>query len=263
MMLVETNGAVSATNYLMEPEETKPPIAGRLRYAREAAKLTQKQLADLVGMKGQTSIGEIERGNSARPSKLRELAKALSKSEDWLLGIIPFGSEAVQATELRPGRRPGSPAPPREIELAPDAPAFDRIGGARDVPEHGIAVGGEDGDFTLNGEVVGYVTRPLSLRGRNVFAVRVKGSSMVPRFDEGDVLYVERNREPAIGDDGIFEMKPTDEWEAGHAFVKQLVAKGMGLVKVKQFNPEKTISYRREEIARMFRIVPRNELLSV
>ena len=168
-----------------------------------------------------------------------------------------------------PDSSPESAAPtkkveePREVELAPDAPAFDQIGGPRNVPELGISVGGEDGDFTLNGETIDYHTRPASLAKRNVFAVRVKGTSMEPRFDEGDLLYAERNREPRIGEDGVFEMKPNDEWEAGRAFIKRLVSKGMGVIVVEQFNPKRTITFKRDEIKDMYRVVPRNELLSV
>ena len=156
-----------------------------------------------------------------------------------------------------------APATPREVEFAPEAPAFDQIGGPRNVPELGISVGGEDGDFTLNGETIDFHTRPASLAKRNVFAVRVKGTSMEPRFDEGDLLYAERNREPRIGEDGVFEMKPTDEWAAGKAFIKRLVSKGMGVVVVEQFNPPRTLTYKRDEIKDMYRVVPRNELLSV
>lgn len=204
-----------------------------------------------------------EKGKNQPASKnLLTLAGVLRvDGQRFLAGEVMLLGEEIEAAPQ--AAQPLKVQRSHEVELAPDVPDFGTIGGSRDVPEYGIAVGGEEGDFTLNGEVVGYVTRPLSLKGRTVFAVRVKGSSMSPRFDEGDVLYVERHREPGLGDDGIFEMKPTDEWEAGHAFVKQLVAKGMGIVKVKQFNPAKDLSYRRDEIARMFRIVPRNELLSV
>ena len=205
------------------------------------------------------------------------LARAIGRDGTYLRDFIKGKKESIGAVEISAIEQrlnvtlagPGASnplrqsPPPREVELAPDAPPFDQLGGRRDVPEYGIAVGGEQGDFSLNGEVVGYVTRPASLLRRNVFAVRVKGTSMHPAFKEGDILYVERNREPAIGDDGVFEMKPTDEWEAGHAFVKELVSKGMGSVRVKQWNPEKEFSYRRDEIKLMYRVVPRNELVSV
>lgn len=204
------------------------------------------------------------------------LARAIGRDGTYLRDFIRGKKETIGALEIAAieqhlgvsldqvaGRKPASVPASTEVELVPDAPRFEELGGSRNVPVYGISVGGEEGDFSLNGETVEYVNHPRALLGRKIFAIRVKGSSMEPRFDEGDLLYVEQNREPAIGDDGVFEMKPTDEWEAGHAFIKQLVSKGMGGVKVRQFNPPKEISYKRDEIKRMYRVIPRNELLGV
>lgn len=204
------------------------------------------------------------------------LARAIGRDGTYLRDFIKGKKESIGAVELaaieeRLGVRLGAGSArsmatrqtAREVELAPEAPAFDQIGGPRNVPELGISVGGEDGDFTLNGEAIDYHTRPASLAKRNVFAVRVKGTSMEPRFDEGDLLYAERNREPRVGEDGVFEMKPVDEWSAGKAFIKRLVSKGMGVIVVEQYNPPDRITYKRDDIKDIYRIVPRNELLSV
>jgi phage repressor protein C with HTH and peptisase S24 domain len=237
-------------------------ISTAIAEARAKRGMTASEVARAMNTTPQ-AVYNWEKGKNRPASKnLLALAEVLRvDGQRFLAGEVVLLGEGPEAPQL-PNSAPLARSP-REVELDNDAPDFGAIGGPRDVPEYGIAVGGEEGDFTLNGETVGYVTRPLSLKGRSVFAVRVKGSSMSPRFDEGDVLYVERHREPSIGDDGIFEMKPTDEWQAGHAFVKQLVAKGMGVVKVKQFNPLDEFTFRRDQIVRMFRVVPRNELLSV
>jgi len=68
-----------------KPTGDLPVIAVRLKEAREAAGLSQADLAERVGMK-QTGIGSIEAGESARPRKLLELARAVSRSPHWLLG---------------------------------------------------------------------------------------------------------------------------------------------------------------------------------
>lgn len=154
--------------------------------------------------------------------------------------------------------------PTSTAEHDPDAPsAASQVGRARDVPELGIAVGGSDGDFSLNGTTIGYVPRPLSLMRRDVFAVRVRSDSMYPRFREGTLLYVERHREPAVGDDGVFEMHPDEEGRAGRAFIKELVSKNMHTVVVRQFNPMDEITYERRRLKAMYRVVPNNELLGV
>lgn len=248
-------------------------LGALLRTAREAKGLTQAQVGAHVGIT-YSAVGQYESGSirKPRPDRITAIASLLEIEPKTLndrmiesYGFSTDGSPSRSNTDtaLAIHMRKRAVSPSREVELIPNAPAFDELGDRRDVPELGISVGGEDGDFSLNGEVVGYVTRPRSLRGRNVFAVRVKGSSMFPAFREGDIVYVERNREPVVEDDGIFEMKPSDEWEAGHAFIKNLVSKGMGIVTVRQWKPSKEIQYRRDKIKQMYRVVPRNELLSL
>lgn len=63
----------------------KSEIGKRIADARIDRGMTQAELAEASGMK-QSAIGEIERGNVARPKRLREIALALGKSESYLLG---------------------------------------------------------------------------------------------------------------------------------------------------------------------------------
>ncbi len=59
-------------------------LASRVRSRRKALNMSQEDLAAAIGMK-QQSIVSIEAGDVERPRKLRELARALQVSEDWLL----------------------------------------------------------------------------------------------------------------------------------------------------------------------------------
>ncbi len=170
----------------------------------------------------------------------------------------------LRALDLLP--KPQSTAaalPPSDVEPDDDAPAFRGLGGPRNVPEIGIAVGGDDGDFDLNGEVIDYLPRPAALARRDVFAVRVKNHSMEPRFREGHVLYVDRKRQPSPGDDAVIELHPAEGHRAGRAFIKELVSKGMATVVVRQFNPPKEITYPRDQVKAIYRVVPNNELFGV
>ena len=150
-----------------------------------------------------------------------------------------------------------------DVETVGEAPPFRRLGGPRDVPELGIAVGGEDGDFTLNGTTLDYLPRPAALATRDVFAVRVKNDSMSPRFDEGHLLYVDRHREPRPGEDGIIELWPEEDGAAGRAFVKQIVSKSAVRVVARQFNPVRELTFERDRVKAIYRIVPNNELFGV
>jgi SOS-response transcriptional repressor LexA len=67
------------------PKVINPTLGKRLTTARKAAGITQADLASIVGM-NQTAIAEIEGGRVRRPKKLREIARAVGRSEEYLLG---------------------------------------------------------------------------------------------------------------------------------------------------------------------------------
>ena len=241
-----------------------------LRTAREAKGLTQAQVGAHVGIT-YSAVGQYESGSikNPRPDRIAAIAELLEIDREMLnrrlsesYGITSPGTVIDLMQVLR-----RSVSPKRstisEIEPAPDAPPLRGSGGARDVEELGVAVGGEDGDFEMNGEVVDYVPRPAALAKRDVFAVRVKNDSMEPRFYEGHLLYVDRKRQPGAGDDAVVELWPIEPDRAGRAFIKQLLSKGMATVVVRQFNPPKEITFDREKVKALYRVVPNNELFGV
>lgn len=71
-------------------------IAARLRYAREARRLSQSQLARSLGLRPQT-VQAIEAGLVERPRALLDLARALEVRPEWLLdGSAPMRPDAVR-----------------------------------------------------------------------------------------------------------------------------------------------------------------------
>lgn len=70
-----------------------PELGKRIRKARLAAGISQPELAMKCGL-GQSAIAEIEAGRVRRPKRLREIARALRVSEEWLLDERP--PEAAQ-----------------------------------------------------------------------------------------------------------------------------------------------------------------------
>lgn len=80
----------SAPQKLTSLERGAPPIDGpcntvgeRLVLARTWAGLTQTKLAKKIGIE-QTSISQLERGESQRSTYIAELARACGVSTDWL-----------------------------------------------------------------------------------------------------------------------------------------------------------------------------------
>ena len=162
------------------------------------------------------------------------------------------------------GETETAPLPPeREVKAA----ALEVPGPAsfpRDVPVRGIAVGGDEGHFAFNGEVVDYARRPPGISGaKNVFAIYVRGSSMAPRFEEGELLFVHPDRPPLPGCDVLLELK-ADEGEAGQCFVKRLVRRGPSKLTLAQFNPPRDdIEVPLAQVRGLFRILTPSELFGV
>lgn len=199
-----------------------PPIAARLKEAREAVGLSQAELAERVGMK-QTGVGSIEAGESARPRKLLELARAVNRSPRWLLG------EEDDAAPVLPA------IPQADVSYPMDVPVWP----TRKIPVFGQAAGGveEDGRFILNGNKVADV---LALPGledvQNAYAVYVYGRSMVPVLRPGATVYVDPSR-PIVAEDNVVVQIKATEHEPPYGYVKEFVSKKGGMLVLYQHNP--------------------------
>lgn len=95
---------------------------------------------------------------------------------------------------------------------------------------------------------------------KDAYAVYVTGDSMAPRFEQGDILFVNPKQAPKIGDYVIVQLKGRDAGEQGPAFIKRLVKMNSDAVVCHQYNPDKDIAYRRAEVREVHRILPWNEV---
>ncbi|TPM28249.1 helix-turn-helix transcriptional regulator [Mesorhizobium sp. B2-3-4] len=149
--------------------------------------------------------------------------------------------------------------PVADAEIVTDAGPLPA--GAMDIPVLGAAVGGDDGDFTLNGETAGYVQRPPGVRSLpKVFALHVLSDSMVPRYEPGDMIYC-GGRDAVPGDHVVIETFPEENEKNGKAFIKKLVRRTAGELVVEQYNPPRTITFNRYAIKQVWRVIPLKELL--
>lgn len=159
-----------------------------------------------------------------------------------------------------------SAAPVSEVRRAPER--LDLLGYSKgyalDVPVLGIAVGGSEADFYLNGQTIDYVRRPPGIANlKDVFAIYVAGSSMHPRFEEGELVYATAVRPPRQGDYVLVEMHASELGEPGAAFLKRFQRRAGSHIICQQFNPPADLEYEFDEIKRIYRVIPTNELMGV
>lgn len=184
---------------------------------------------------GRSAVNDILAGRSKRPryDTLLRIARVLNIPVEQLTGETP------------PLAAPALPADP-DSPLTVAAPAP----GARDLPVLGEARGGENGFFLTNGEVLAYAERPPALRNvRRAYALVMRGTSMEPRYYEGELLCIHPLR--PVHRDNFVHIELLD----GRSYVKQFVRRDNEWVWVRQLNPEATMQFRSADIKHIRRIV--------
>jgi phage repressor protein C with HTH and peptisase S24 domain len=116
--------------------------------------------------------------------------------------------------------------------------------------------------------VVDLVRRPPGLAGASaVFAVYVHGDSMSPRFESGDLVFVNPSRPPTPGCDVIVEMAPHGADGAGPCYIKRLLRRTADKVILRQFNPptgeKPDFEIEHKRIRNLWRVLTPAELLGL
>ena len=173
--MIDINDKITAVN----------SIADRMKQAREAAGLTQPQLAKKAGVSPGT-IGNIESGTRKQPRELLAIAAALRVTPTWLQSGTP-------------------PMRPSNIEEAPNTRGL--------VPLISWVQAGAWCEVTEVREPAPdyhdsstYLPCPAP-HGRSTFALRVKGDSMTApygrSYPDGCIIYVDPERRSPVNGDRI------------------------------------------------------------
>lgn len=147
-------------------------IGNNIKRARELKGLTQDELAKRMGYKSRSTIARIENGdNDVSQSKLKKFADILDVSIDFLLDD---GSKKLQIPHARGIR----------------IPILGRV--VAGIPLEAIT------------DIEGYeeITPKMASLGE-YFALRIKGHSMEPRIEDGEIVIVKQQEDVECGDVAI------------------------------------------------------------
>lgn len=185
----------------------------RLKIRRAKLGLSQEELAKHVNMT-QQGIDSIEQGRVKRPRLLKELAKALATSEDWLLWRKGTEEQPTAEQQRVPAGQEFEPDPDLDTPITElDRPFPDalpqmrgRIGGG----STGAIITIDVGEMQSREEVAEWWRIPAAvLRGlaradvaRTVGFV-MDGDSMEPTIQRTDIVFVDTSRQQ-IEPDGIW-----------------------------------------------------------
>lgn len=225
---------------------TNQDLLDRIDQRLRAKELTDYR-ASMLAVGRPEVIRNIRRGLSKNPRRdtLEKLAGVLDCSFEWL------------AT----GRGPVDPPADIGGEL-PDLPPRHQM--AQDIPVLGTAAGSEAGAFQLqSGNPIEHVRRPPGVASAvDVYAIYVVGDSMMPRFDEGELIYVSGKRPARPGDYVVIQTTNSADGDM-KAWCKKLVRKDSRTITVEQFNPPKTFGIPASSTLAVHRVLTTNDLFGV
>lgn len=244
-------------------EEAQAQLLARIEQALERSGLTSRQ-ASMQATGKPDLIRDLRRAKGLpRSDRLDNLARVLGTTAEWLLR----GGEEAPASRVEESRAPF--ISPNQAFRGHDRPKDVPVLGTPSCGEMIVKVDGEDVhvetlDMDLD-EVIEYVRRPVGIDGRrDVYAIYPQGFSMSPRFEPGEVQYVDGRKPPAIGDYVVVQLRRADDQSGERivsALLKRLVRQGPDWVELEQFNPATIFRIERRRVAKIHRIMTLNELV--
>lgn len=227
-----------------EAVATDKEIGERLRVARVNAGFeTAADAARAMDIPYGTYAGH-ENGHRGLRSRIEDYGRRFGVTADWLLtGVTKRQDANAPKTYDSPNVRAGSRVP--IIDRGPT------------IPLYGHAVGGQDGEFVLNGNKLDDILAPPSLsRVNGAYAVTVAGESMEPRYLDGETIFVDPERRVIRGDFVVAQVKhPDGEGNPPLAYIKRFLRRNAGELVLEQYNPPKELRFANEDVVSVHFIV--------
>ena len=217
----------------MAAQQNKVRAMAGIKQLREILGISQSALAESVG----TSQPQIKRLEAGERKLTKEWAERIAPHLQTTPEQLLFGAEETQADTVTPMNH-------RLLLETPNAIIGDQLTApGPSIPVFGQAVGGVDGEFVMNGTVLFEVMAPPTLSGiSGAYAVTISGESMSPRYEDGEICFVDPSRRPRRGDYVVVQMQ-MDENGPLLAYVKKFIRHNSEELVLEQFNPAKELRF--------------------
>jgi len=223
--MIETNQHKS---FSVEPN--KAGLVERIQARLKYLKLSERQASLKAGL-SDSYLRNIREGKSSAPrvDTLEKIAHVLETTPAWLM----LGDTSPIEVDEWDGFH---------------EPANARLSGAmvttnRRLPVYGQAVGGINGEFPMNGTMLFDVLCPPQLSEvSEAYAVIVSGDSMSPRYEDGEIAFIDPTRRVKRGDYVVAQIM-MDELSPPHAYVKKFIRHDAQELVLEQFNPAKELRF--------------------
>ena len=259
-----------------QAEITFVPLTGNSCFAAtmpNSAETLRERLAEAIERKGITArslsraikanhsyVSQLLSGQGGVPSaaRLAALARELDVSVDWLTGQSSQREQVRSEVTLLDGpipwRGPAADLPPVPLVGTGDCATIsfeDQSGNMLEIERCSF-----DAEHTVR-----MIARPAALAGaRDVYAIYFHGESMLPRFEPGDVGFVDPRRPAGPGDYVLVQLNSGEDDDVVSVLVKRLVRTNARELILEQFNPPAIFTVPRARVARYHRILRQAEL---
>ncbi|MFC6388357.1 LexA family transcriptional regulator [Methylorubrum zatmanii] len=236
-----------------------PLMGNALRELRLERGWTHEEAAAAMGVSRGQFI-KLERGERGLTERTIALAaRAFAVPPSRVIGEVASAAGDRQ-TPVPTLPQPNATIPDHAESVDPGV-----FRGPRNVPVYGTGSGGDGGDFSFNGQLIDHAPRPPGIANRkDVYVVYLVGDSVAPAYEDGSPIYVDPHRRPAPRDYVVVELRGEREGEPGPAFVKRLVSRGSGKLRLEQHNPPEQLEPIDEaDVVRVHRVIPWPELIGI
>ena len=192
-------------------------------------------------------------------AKLHAMAEVLETTTNYLLGEVENSEQPISEVSFLPmhpdwGKQNLAPLHVLGTGLCDDLAISDE--GAGEVRIERLLL---EQDHTVR-----MIERPPGLAdSRDAYAIYFHGSSMEPRFFQGELGYVDPSRPPSPGDFVVVQLTDGTNDHVITVLVKQLVKVNGNHYVLRQYNPQLEFSIPRGRVARLHRICTNNDLARI
>lgn len=231
--------------------EEREILFERITARREERGLTERDLSLRATGKPDVIRDMKRRKSTPNGSTLAAIAAELQTTTDWLLGradtpVQPTSEIGVHAVPFEwRGQARGDRIPVFGTGYCDDL----------EIPADGDLVKIEQTLFEPE-HVVQMIERPPALWAvKDAYAIYFHGSSMEPRFYQGEIGIVNPARPPGPGDFVVVQLNDGTTADVVHVLVKRLVRQAANYVELEQFNEPAIFRIERKRVARMHLIL--------
>lgn len=210
---------------------------------------SQSKFGEMLKME-RGGYGRVERGEVIRPNNWEFIAEFLGMTTHDLNEIINQDAKDAGAfskiinMDIEPNAHP-TPITQKK------KPSWQ----SNMIPINGIAAAGDPDRLVMMDEIVDWAPTPSQLFGvEDGYGVYVHGTSMEPRYFQGELLYLHPHKPITKRDFCVIQIGKESTVPEG-AYIKKFISFDNGILKVGQYNPPLVLEFPENEIVSIHLVV--------